>query len=453
MNKVMLLIGLLFLGSGSLQATHVNANRLDVSQNIYGQDGDYDKEKMARDLKIMEKILDELFAAEAAPLKSLKITGNRTHASYHPGFGVVFYTPNFTNTNWKPAIAFYEAQLRKEATKQRLDARKRELKARKEKWKEKRKMAKRTLENDSVEVDEDIDIEIETIINDALAEIPEQIEINIPHISFNTLDHNNLNIDSLLEVHNEMVHSIMSRFLSQYGDLASELKENEKILVVYEDKNNASSYHTSFSDKQAKFLKISAVVDKKSVVHLKRGRLSPQEFEQKITWSALDANTKQNIDLQVFSKVLQEIVKENNSNNEYKVIFSNTPNISFNQIDGLGVIYTLDYSEMPFWVNMERHEQIVIRTDPSVREEEAERKMEWYHHLNKEIKQTMIEYGRTLQSLKDTDMLIINVSLPQCNCDMPSDLQLSLKYSVLTRYDQRKIDLDDALEEIIENEY
>jgi len=61
----------------------------------------------------------------------------------------------------------------------------------------------------------------------------------------------------------------------------------------------------------------------------------------------------------------------------------------------------------------------------------------------------MLEYGRTIKSLKEDENLIIEINLTQCRrCAIPSTLELAIKNSVLKDYSSGKITKDAALAKI-----
>jgi len=72
-----------------------------------------------------------------------------------------------------------------------------------------------------------------------------------------------------------------------------------------------------------------------------------------------------------------------------------------------------------------------------------------YDNFMDEIRQNMIEYGRTLRSLDDQEWLILNVELPACyECDLPANLAFKVKSSVLADFDRGDIELEEAIDEI-----
>jgi len=66
-----------------------------------------------------------------------------------------------------------------------------------------------------------------------------------------------------------------------------------------------------------------------------------------------------------------------------------------------------------------------------------------------ELKQYMVDYGRTLRSLEGDEFLIINVEMPACyECDLPANIELKIKREVLNAYETGEMDLEEAMDNI-----
>ena len=74
---------------------------------------------------------------------------------------------------------------------------------------------------------------------------------------------------------------------------------------------------------------------------------------------------------------------------------------------------------------------------------------ELYPVFEKDIKESMLDYGRTLKSLKDDELLVLNIKLTQCeSCGIPSTLELSVKNSVLKDFSSGKLTKEAAISKI-----
>lgn len=72
-----------------------------------------------------------------------------------------------------------------------------------------------------------------------------------------------------------------------------------------------------------------------------------------------------------------------------------------------------------------------------------------YPKFEKDLKDNILEYGRTIKSLKDDETLVLQVALTKCKgCSIPSTLELTVKGSVLKDFNGGKIDQNAALNKI-----
>jgi hypothetical protein len=66
---------------------------------------------------------------------------------------------------------------------------------------------------------------------------------------------------------------------------------------------------------------------------------------------------------------------------------------------------------------------------------------ELYPKFEQDLKESILEYGRTLKTLGDEEVLVFYVTLTKCaGCGIPATLELTIKASVLKEYGTGKID-------------
>ncbi len=71
---------------------------------------------------------------------------------------------------------------------------------------------------------------------------------------------------------------------------------------------------------------------------------------------------------------------------------------------------------------------------------------ELYPQFEKDIKEDILEYGRTVKSLNPEESLIFNIRLTRCDgCGIPSSLEISVKANVLKDYASGKLNKEAAL--------
>jgi predicted Zn-ribbon and HTH transcriptional regulator len=75
---------------------------------------------------------------------------------------------------------------------------------------------------------------------------------------------------------------------------------------------------------------------------------------------------------------------------------------------------------------------------------------ELYPIFEKELKEYIVEYGRTIKSLQDDEQLILNVRLTRCtDCGIPSTLEAIVKAGVLKDYASGKLSREAAMGKIV----
>ena len=120
-------------------------------------------------------------------------------------------------------------------------------------------------------------------------------------------------------------------------------------------------------------------------------------------------------------------------------------NVYYERLKDFGTIF---YMQMVSSVerNPNRHTmptQGLADLDQTARDKKV---TELYPVFEQELKQNILEYGRTVKSLKDDESLIFNISLTKCKgCGIPSTLELGIKSSVLRQFSEGKLDKGAAM--------
>jgi hypothetical protein len=72
-----------------------------------------------------------------------------------------------------------------------------------------------------------------------------------------------------------------------------------------------------------------------------------------------------------------------------------------------------------------------------------------YPKFESELKENLLEYGRTVKSLKPEETLVFNVKMTRCEeCGVPASLEFSVKGAVLTDYANARISKEAALSKV-----
>ncbi|MEO8473654.1 MAG: hypothetical protein ABI477_15750, partial [Chryseolinea sp.] len=69
--------------------------------------------------------------------------------------------------------------------------------------------------------------------------------------------------------------------------------------------------------------------------------------------------------------------------------------------------------------------------------------------FEQDLKDNLLDYGRTVKSLKDDEVLVVQVAMTKCaGCAIPSSLEITLKASALKDFNSGKADKAATLSKI-----
>ena len=241
-------------------------------------------------------------------------------------------------------------------------------------------------------------------------------------------------VDSVRSAYNRQMIEAATSFILDYGDLMSQLASEEKIIVT-----NQSERPRFYFDSGTR-TRISVEGTKGDIAALKQGKLTREQAVKKLTVVNTESVEEKDADLEILSSIFSRLYHPDVS----KTYFTDG-NVYFERLKDYGAIY---YMQMISSIerNLNRFflpTQNADNLDQAARDKKV---AELYPVFEKELKENILEYGRTVKSLKDNEQLIFNVSLTKCTgCSIPSTLELSIMGSVLKDFGSGKIDKDAAL--------
>ena len=161
---------------------------------------------------------------------------------------------------------------------------------------------------------------------------------------------------------------LMTYFLQNYGDLASELPKNEKIMLIYGSKNSRSSggriarvtvtgsfNSTESPSKDRKPGTITVSVSKNDVDRFRSKDLSEDAFKKALDIENLPADDKKRMSYQILGQILQDVVseyrisptlksKDNQIMGTYAIGLAGSArsNVNYEVLSGYGAVYNLN---------------------------------------------------------------------------------------------------------------
>ncbi len=245
-----------------------------------------------------------------------------------------------------------------------------------------------------------------------------------------------------LERENEKrLTEIMTIFLVDYADLIGQLKATDRIRINVRSRNNQvwiASNDIKMNASQGK----SAEILKGDLIDYKQGKLTRDETIKKIVFTD-GSNEIRERDLELFSSIFSRLYESDLSDTYY----TSSRQIGYERLQNLGVIYNMRvYSS----TQDDGFHRIQTTGEGGLTQEERNEKVNaMYPEFERSLKENILDYGRTIKSLAQSEMLIMKVQLTECiGCEMPKKIQLSVKAKVLADFDSNKISRENALKEI-----
>lgn len=232
----------------------------------------------------------------------------------------------------------------------------------------------------------------------------------------------------------------MTLFLVDYADLIGQLKPTDRIMINV--KNNRNQVWINNDQVSEKNMGQTAAIVKSDLIAFKSGKASREATIGKIIFT--EVNDKMEKDLELFSSIFSRLYEPDMSNTYY----ASSRNINYERLDNLGAIFSMRvYSS-----SSDDNGKHTIRTTGERGLTQAERNAKvnaMYPEFEKNMKGNIIDYGRTIKSLKPAEMLIIKVRLTECDdCEMPKSIEMSVKGSVLSDFDSGKLTREKAMDAI-----
>jgi hypothetical protein len=240
---------------------------------------------------------------------------------------------------------------------------------------------------------------------------------------------------------------IMITFMTDYADLIDQLQADEKIVINQKSPHQELVMVWEGKDSTEKIEKlpgsISSEVLRKDITAYKSGKINKDEFVKRIVVSKVEP-PKKIADLEMFAGIFEKFYSYDLSESYYA---SGSP--WYEVLDGYGVVFHVkahapnqSFSRVQFYTRGQSTG--IQKSDKSEADEEA-----LYSIFKDDIKNFLLDYGRTIRSVAVDDKVHLEVKIQACKkCKVPKTLEVSTKMSTLSQYDQQKISKDKALNQI-----
>lgn len=252
-----------------------------------------------------------------------------------------------------------------------------------------------------------------------------------------------VNTDSMRAVSNDKVIEACKEFLADYGDLITQLPNNEKIIITNRGEGERIWYGAFVNSSKPSYLSVEA--NKSDITQFRQGKMSKEQFLKGVKVINSEMDDELQPDLELLSSIFNRLYRRDLS----KTYFTEE-NIYYERLKDYGVIYYMQV----FSSNQSEYDRTwimpTVGLDGLSQAERDAKVKELYPQFERDIKTDILEYGRTVKSLKPEEVLVFNIQITKCqDCGIPASVEVSVKASILSDYGAGKITKEAALSKII----
>jgi len=248
-----------------------------------------------------------------------------------------------------------------------------------------------------------------------------------------------LRLDSLQMKNNEKRLGAMKTFLVDYAHLIGQLQPEEKILIT-DKSSNMVEFTNSFGVDALKNSRLSAEITVKDLQAFQSGKINREEALERIKVNRKSKDNKVYKDLELFKSIIDRLYSRDLAETYYSY-----GNIEFEKLDDLGAMFfmntvsSIKQSDGLWKVPTQEKDDL----NQEARDELVK---SLYPKFEKQLKENLVEYGRTVTSLKPEERIIFNAKITKCEgCGIPKNVELSIKASDLADFNSGKINKDQAI--------
>ncbi len=239
----------------------------------------------------------------------------------------------------------------------------------------------------------------------------------------------------------EQLKEQMTIFLIDYADLIGQLKPSDRIVVQSRGSDNRLFYGGSKSrSRQSSF---TAQILKSDLIAYKQGKMDRDGVIKKISFKTPEENGEASKDLELFATIFARLYEPDLSSTYY----ISSRNLGYTNLEGFGVTFS-----MKVYSSSSDSGLHTIRTTGEsglTREQRDEKVNAMYPEFEQTFKENLLDYGRTIKSLGSDETLVFKVKLTECKgCEMPEEIEVSVKAKTLKSYDKGSISRADGVKQI-----
>ena len=257
------------------------------------------------------------------------------------------------------------------------------------------------------------------------------------------------NSDSLNAINNTKIINAAKVFIADYGDMLSQLAPEERIVVTNRTSHNNNQFWV-YGGQKAKRSMLTVEATKADLISFRQGKITRDQLMAKMKVINTVTSDKSEPDMELLTSIFNRL---------YQADLSKTFYIEggayFERLTDFGTILHMQvYSSNTNYVDRGDGARTLLSMPTqglnNLTQEERDKKVkELYPVFENELKENILDYGRTLKSLNNNEQLIVDVTMTKCKgCGIPATVELAVKASVLKDFNAGKLDRSAALSKI-----
>ncbi len=243
----------------------------------------------------------------------------------------------------------------------------------------------------------------------------------------------------------EYLTKAFKTFLADYGNLITQLTPTDKIMVKTDNSRRGSRAYAILAKSGTHSVPsgVSAEISVSDIIAHEQGDLTREQLMEKIEVKETSIDVTMEPQLEVFSAALDRLYEKDMTDTYY---LSGHP--SYERVKGFGVTYFLKFYSSEVHGD-DLYSLPTINKMKIPKKERDEIVNEMYPDFLDGLKKNILEYAHILKNIANDEMLVFGVKLTSCDpCDMPAEIELSLKKKVVEDYRRGETSLNDALASI-----
>lgn len=287
------------------------------------------------------------------------------------------------------------------------------------------------------------------------------------------------------DITEESIVERINEFLRDYGSTIGQLGSQDHVMVVFgANRSNRSSRVFAFggdeSSRKDPIPTISVAARKQDLDAYRSGRITEQQLQDRLTVAKASESDQKQLDMQVMANIFETAFKQSDGKG-----FRINGSVSHLKLDNFGALFFFDVSyfdrdprffvptapRISIWSDSgeenenEEEERVEItqeirRETEQMEKEQKQRMAERneainaaYTSLKNQLKEIIVDYGRTISSIETDQHLMVSVSLSGSGDELPGRLEMRVPKSVLQAMDRGNISREDAMAEVMVTEY